>query len=153
MAFAGAPTFALVQEYAAQTNSAIVNISGLSLGPIVAFPPVDANADVGQLSSNNGAIDAVPPFTLSLPAGFGPGPDNWSATDVAALNASIQNIGAFGPVFSAVATLVPNVNPAPAGSSITNANVQIQIQNKAAVPGDVLAIRLQAEHTISLAAS
>jgi len=152
MAFGGVPTYAPVLEYPAQTNAAIMNVFGLSLGPFVAFPPVAANPDVGQLSSNNGAIDPVPADTLSWPAILGPGPDNWSLIDVAALNAQIQNFGMFPAVLSAVGVLVPNVNPAPAGSNITNANAQIQFQNKAGVPADALAIRMQAAHTLVLAA-
>jgi len=152
MTFAGVPVYAPVLEYPAQTNAAIMNVSGLSLGPFVAFPPVAANPDVGQLTSNNGAIDPVPPGALSWPTIAGPGADDWSQSDVDALNAQIQAVGMFPAVLGAVAILVPNVNPAPAGSNIANANAQITVQNKAGVPADALAIRIQAAHSIALAA-
>ena len=153
MAFGGAATYAPVLEYPAQPNAAILNVTGLTLAANAAFPPVAANADTGQLSSNTGVIDAVPANTLSLPSVFGPGPDNWSATDVAALNVSVQNVAAGATVLAAVATLVANVNPAPAGSGITNANVMIQFHNKTpAVAAGALAIMAQAAHSLILAA-
>ena len=131
MAFGGVPAFALVQESLHGVN--IINFTGATLAANVgAFDATGAAADSGLLNSNNGAIDAVPANTSSLPVNFGPGQDNWTQEHVDALTVLLNDQGATASELSYVLLLIANVNPAPAGSGLTNNNVRIGVHNSAA---------------------
>lgn len=127
----------------------INEVSGVTLAAYVAGPPaVRANADTGVSSSNRGAIDAVPANTISFPAAFGPGQDNWSASDVEALTVIPQaNVSTAARVVATKA-LVANVNPAPDFPVITNSNVEVIVQNLGAgAIASGLTVRCILEHT------
>lgn len=147
MAFGGVQVNTPAGIYAGQGGYNILDVTGLTLAATVAFPPVRANADTGVLSTNNGAIDAVPANTSSVPAAFGPGQDNWTADDVESLTVLVDQAGATAAVCGSSKARVANVNPAPAGSNIANANAEVTIHNKSAVVA-TLAIRLIYEHSI-----
>ncbi len=147
MAFGGAAVFLAAGARVGQSRNMIEEVSGVSLAIFVASPPVRANADVGVLSSNGGAIDAVPANTQSLPAAFGSGPDNWSQSDVDALTVLAQDTLAAVTKIASFKALVANVNPAPAAPVITNANVEVTVQNLGAGAAAALEVRLILEHT------
>ena len=150
MALGGSAVFVPVQE--AGRGSLNLNLGGVTLAANVgAFDSTGAAADSGLLNSNNGAVDAVPANTTSLPADFGPGEDNWSADDVVALQVALNDTGATASNLSWRATLVPNVNPLPAGVSKTNANVVVGLHNRAALlAASGLQATLKIPHTSTL---
>ena len=149
MAFGGVAVNLAVGARPGQSAYQINEVSGVTLAAYVAGPPaVRANADTGVFSSNRGAIDAVPANTLSLPAAFGPGQDNWSASNLEAVTVVPSNNAT--PVTNLVTTkaLVANVNPAPAGSAITNANAELITQNLGAGAAAAITLRMILEHTV-----
>jgi len=149
MAFAIAPTFAPVQE--SGRGNLILNLLTATLAANVgAFDPTGAAADSGLMNSNNGAIDAVPANTTSIPVGFGPGEDNWAQQDVDALEVLLNDAGALASGLSfAPPILVANVAPLPPGSTLTNANVVIGIHNRgAAAAGPITGSKLKATHSL-----
>lgn len=148
MAFGVAPTFTPVQE--SGRGSLILNVTLATLAANVgAFDPTGAAADSGLISSNNGAIDPVPANTTSLPAGFGPGEDNWSQEDADALEVLLNDAGALASALSYSVTLVANVNPLPPGVSKTNSNVVIGVHNRgAAAAGPIDGTKIKATHSL-----
>jgi len=149
MAFGGAAVNLAVGARPGQSAYMINETTGVTLAAFVAGPPaVRANADTGAFTSNRAAIDPVPANTLQLPAAFGPGQDNWSAADLQSITVLSQNNAV--PITQLVTTkaLVSNVNPAPAGSSITNKNAEVIVQNLGAGAAAQLTIRMILEHTL-----
>jgi hypothetical protein len=149
MAFGGAAVFLAAGARTGQSRHNISEVTGLTLTNLVNPVADRANADVGALSSNGAAIDAVPANTLAngLPANFGPGPDNWAQVDVDALTVLLQDAGNTVTKLASSKALVANVNPAPAGSSITNANAEVLVHNLGAGAANALTIRNILEHT------
>jgi hypothetical protein len=142
MAFAGAPVSVLL-------GAEKLRIRGVTLGPVAG--PLDntgAAPDSGLVGSNNGAIDPVLAGALSLPVNFGPGQDNWTQADADALEIALNDAGAVPTHLHYEVLLVANVNPAPAGSGLTNNNVQVTVHNDGAGAALVLDIFLNASHTI-----
>jgi hypothetical protein len=139
-----------VGTYVGQSAYQINEASGVTLTAYVAGPPaVRANGDTGAFTSNRAAIDPVPAFTLQLPAAFGPGQDNWALANVQALTVlPADNTALTAVKLFVTKALVPNVNPAPVGSSITNANAEVIVQNLAGSVASALTIRMILEHTI-----
>ena len=149
MAFAGAAVFLAAGARTGQTRHLISEITGLTLGVFVAAPAVRTNGDAGVLSSNGGAIDAVPASTTGsgLAAAFGPGPDNWAQGDVDALTVLMWDQAAAVTKLSVSKALVANVAAAPAGSTITNNNAEVTIHNLGAGAATILVVRMILEHT------
>jgi hypothetical protein len=149
MAFGGAAVFTSVQESGNGVN--VILASGVTLAANVgAFDPTGAAADSGLFNSNNGTIDPVPANTTSLPASFGQGEDNWTQDGVNALVASLNDLGALNSNLSVRGSLVANVNPLPAGVSLTNANVKLGVHNKGAGGATSITSLLQLLHTLTL---
>lgn len=146
MAFGGVAVFALSTE-AGRGSLFLTNTGQTLTANVGAFDPTGAAADSGLLNSNNGGVDAVPANTTSLPTTFGPGEDNWSAENVAALLCNLTDTGATASILSWRAALVANVNPLPAGVTKTNANVRVGIHNKGAGAAAVIVTRLELPHT------
>jgi hypothetical protein len=147
MAFGGAAVFAAVQS--AGRGNLVTSMTGATLtanaGP---YDPTGVAADSGQITSNGGAIDPVAPATAtSLPAAYGPGPDNWSQEDVDALIVHLNDTVDSSVVWNVL--LVANVNPAPAGSNITNNNVVIGLHNTNAVAAAGLSAKIQSLYSTS----
>jgi hypothetical protein len=148
MAFAGTPAFLAAGARAGAGKHLISELTGATLAATVgAVDPTGAAADTGALTSNTGAIDAVPANHNSLPAEFGPGPDNWSQGDIDSLSVIMDESSAVVTKLSYSKALVPNVAPAPAGSSITNANAQILIHSLGGIVAGLTA-RLILEHSL-----
>lgn len=146
MAFGGAATFTFQQS--ASRGTLFLTDTGQTLAANVgAFDATGAANDSGLLNSNNGDIDAVPANTTSLPADFGPGEDNWTADDVAALLVNLTDTGATASILSWRCALIANVNPLPAGVTKANANVRVGIHNKGAGAASGIVVRLQMPHT------
>jgi hypothetical protein len=136
---------------AGQSRNNIEEITGGTLAANAGVvDPTGAAADTGALTSNTAAIDAVPANHQSLPAAFGPGPDNWSQADVDGLTALTDEQSAAVTKLSVSKNLIANAGAAPAGSSITNANVQILVHSLGAGAVTLLTLRLIAEHSITL---
>jgi hypothetical protein len=149
MAFGVAPTFAFVQE--SGRGNLVLNLDAATLAANAgAFDPTGAAADSGLMNSNNGAIDAVPANTTSLPTNFGPGQDNWSQEDADALEVLLNDAGALASALSFSVTLVPNVNPLPPGSTVTNNNVVVGVHNRgAAAAGPITGSKLKSQHSLT----
>lgn len=149
MAFGGAAVFLAAGARSGQSRHLISEITGLTLAAFAAAPADRANADAGALSSNGGAIDAVPADTLGsgLPAAFGPGPDNWDQTNLDALTVILEDAGNTVTKLAHSKALVANTNPAPAGSAITNNNAEVIVHNLGAGAAGALKIRMILEHT------
>ena len=149
MAFGGAAVNLAVGARPGQSAYMINETTGVTLAAFVAGPPaVRANADTGAFTSNRAAIDPVPANTLQLPAAFGPGQDNWSQGDVDSITVLAQDGGTPITKLAVTKALVNNVNPAPAGTSITNKNAEVIVQNLGAGVAAQLTIRMILEHTL-----
>ncbi len=146
MAFGGSPEIVSVQP--AGRGGLLAKLSGATLSARVgAFDATGAAPDSGLLSSNAGAIDEVPANTMSLPASFGPGPDDWTQEDVDTLLVHANDTVDSSVVWNA--RLVANAEPAPPGSSLTNNNVVIGLHNTnpVAASGLVALIQLLIPHS------
>ena len=142
MAFAGSPAFVTV-------GAEKLRLRGATLTAVAgALDNTGVAADSGLISSNNGAIDAAVAGAVALPTNYGPGQDNWSQADADALEVALNDAGAVVTHLHYEVLLVANVNPAPAGSGLTNNNVQVTVHNDGAGAALVLDVLLNASHTI-----
>jgi len=148
MAFGGTQVNLAAGARTGQSQFQIAEITGLTLAATVASPPDRANADTGVLTTNQGAIDAVPANTNQFQTGWGPGQDNWSQRDVDSVTPVVldQSTNVTSKLITTKA-LVANANPAPTGSTITNSNLEITTHNLGAGAGDVMTLRYVLEHS------
>ena len=142
MAFAGTPAFTTIGPEKTRLRGATLTAN------VGALDNTGVAADSGLVTSNNGAIDAVPAGAVSLPTSYGPGQDNWSQADADALEVALNDAGAVPAQLHYEVLLVANVNPAPVGANITNNNVQVTVHNLGAGAALVLDVLLNASHTI-----
>lgn len=147
MAFGGSQVNLPAGARTGQSRFQIHEVSGLTLGAFVAAPADRANADAGVLTTNGGAIDAVPANTNQFVAGWGPGPDNWSQGDVDSVTVTLNENSNTVTKLSYTKALVANVNPAPTGSGITNNNLEVTVQNLGAGAASEVLVRCVLEHT------
>lgn len=143
MAFGGAATVKVV-------GPQLLVVEGLSLAANVgAADPTGVAADTGVVTSNNGAIDTPIANAVQLPADLGPGEDNWTQAELDALEVLLNDAGPNASNLCVIKSLVPNVNPAPPGSAITNNNINLLIHSKGAVTADAIEHRFDTRHTIA----
>jgi len=148
MAFGGTQANLAAGARTGQSRFSIHEVTGVTLAANAAASPDRANADTGALTTNQGAIDAVPANTNQLLAGWGPGADNWTQTDVDAVTALAQDTGANVTKLATSKALVANVNPAPSGSTISNENCEVLVHNLGAGAADAVEVRLILESTL-----
>lgn len=149
MAFGGTPAFLAAGARTGQSRHLISELTGVTLAANVgAIDPTGAAADTGALTSNTGAIDAVPANHSSLPAAFGKGPDDWTQADVDAVTIVLEDGSAGVTKLQTAKALVANVGAAPAGSMISNANMQLLVHNLGAGAAGAIKLRAIMEHTI-----
>jgi len=107
--------------------------TGLTLAANVgAYDPTGVAADSGLLST----AAAPPAGAVALPATFGPGQGNWTAADVAALDARVEDSAVTADARGAIAQ-----------KALVGSDLQIGVHSLEAGLLGALRVRLDAEHT------